>query len=170
MSAEDEYDFDDLAEFDDDSEPDRGSGLAGVVLEALREGDITVADIIEPDEVSLSRTASGGSVGVATPATKDSEAIRRPLISGHCASPATADPKESHARCQRNGGGSRANPDKVFQPCPCLCHFPPERYECGGCGGTILAAPHYPVDEDGDMRYVHLDTKRNRAVDGECPR
>ena len=93
--------------------------------------------------------------------------IRRPLMSGHCAFPGSAAPEESHARCV---GYSRANPDRVFQPCPCLCHFPEDRYECSGCGGTLIEASHYPLDEDGDVRYVHLDTKRRRATDGECSR
>lgn len=196
---DDDYDFDDLAEFDDDYE-------AGTPMTAEADHDDfdDLSDLLDPDvwegvdpepafervdpEPALGtrkgkalappepvvlgreRTNSRGVALISTPATATSEAIRRPLISGHCSSPQTNNPDESHLRCQKNGGGSRANPGKIFQPCPCLCHFPPERYECASCGGTIVAAPHYPPDEDGDTHYVHLDTKRMRVTDGECAR
>lgn len=110
-------------------------------------------EAVEPEPALVSRNT-------------EAEEIRRPLISGHCAFPGQ-DKKASHRRC---AGFSRANPGKIFQPCPCSCHFPEERYECGGCGATIAEAPHYPLDEDGDTRYVHVDPKTERMVDEECPR
>lgn len=167
-AGEEDDDFDDLAEFDEEEEDDRPEAVLVV------EGGVKVlkaeAPPSEPTTLGRERTNARASALIAVAATKDSEAIRRPLISGHCAFPQTRNPDESHQRCQKNGGGSRANPDKIFQPCPCLCHYPAEHYECGSCGGTILAAPHYPLDEDGDIHYVHLDPKRKRAIDGECPR
>lgn len=50
----------------------------------------------------------------------DNEAvIRKPLMSGHCASGGTDYNNAAHERCQRNGGFQRANPKREFQPCPC---------------------------------------------------
>ena len=93
------------------------------------------------------------------------EPMRPPMMSGHCAFPQTRHPEESHARCR---GGQRANPAKVFQPCPCVCHFPyGETYECGSCGGVIILAEHWPLDEDGDQRYTHIDNS-GRALGEEC--
>jgi len=167
---EDDYDFDDLAEFDDPPDPEIEQE---VLYDPEEDDDLAEFDepvpvaAPEPVEVGFSRGSKRPSALIATPATKTSEAIRRTLWSGHCSFPQTKNPDESHLRCQDNGGGSRANPEKIFQPCPCRCHYPPEEYECGGCGGTIIAAPHYPVDEDGDMRYVHLDG--GRVTDCECP-
>lgn len=108
--------------------------------------------------------------------------IRKPLMSGHCAHfPLdTENGRRSHERCQRNGGGQRANPQKMFQPCPCPCHFDAEAdlYECEGCGGVIMAAPDWPLDEDDDVRYTHVDFTLNdngevvagdgRALGEEC--
>lgn len=96
--------------------------------------------------------------------TKDSEPIRRTLISGHCNFPGR-DKDASHARCK---GFSRANPDKTFQPCPCTCHFPEDRYECDACGGVLVEAEHYPLDEDGDVRYVHYDPTTRRISRAAC--
>ena len=173
----------DLAEFDDDIEPEEEDDLSDFEEEFEDEVEIPITRLdstgnvksrgeesvkVKAEPPTLGRDRERSRPGlIATPATKTSEVIRRPLMSGHCAFPQSANPDESHARCK---GYSRANPDKIFQPCPDLCHYPKERYECAGCGGTILAAPHYPLDEDGDIRYVHLDTKRNRASDEECPR
>ena len=93
---------------------------------------------------------------------------RQPLMSGHCATPATSDPDASHARCQ---GGQRANPEKEFQPCPCPCHLG-DHYECE-CGGLIAEALAYPqeYDEDGEpiTTYVHVDHKTGRIIGDECP-
>lgn len=83
--------------------------------------------------------------------------IRRPLKSGHCST-------AGHERCQRNGGFQRANPAKEFQPCPCWCHYPTddvEFYECGECGKIIIEATYWPLDEDEDPRYTHLDIVLN---------
>lgn len=88
------------------------------------------------------------------------------IMSGHCSFPVTNDPFQSHARCERNGGGSRANPNKVFTPCPCSCHYG-ETYECGGCGRPIREALLWPFDEDGELRYTHVDAN-GRAVGEEC--
>lgn len=107
-----------------------------------------------------------------TTATK-AEIIRKPLMSGHCAGHA-AKPDlsplaiEAHARCDRNGGGNRANPLKEWQPCPCPHHYAgAEVYECGGCGREIVEAPHWPLDEDGDTRYTHIDGT-GRALGEDC--
>lgn len=81
--------------------------------------------------------------------------IGRQIMSGHCAHPQTAEPNLSHERCQNMGGGSHANPDGVFYPCPCECHLG-ERYECE-CGGTVAEALNLPPYEDGEPRYVHVD-------------
>jgi hypothetical protein len=32
-----------------------------------------------------------------------------------------------------------------------------ELFECEACGGLIIEAPHWPLDEDGDVRYTHVD-------------
>lgn len=107
------------------------------------------------------------------------EIIRRPLMSGHCGghseratlSDAQA---ESHAHCVRNGGGNRANPLKEFQPCPCPHHYrldangePAEVYECGGCGREIVEAWYWPLDEDGETRFTHIDGT-GRATGENC--
>jgi hypothetical protein len=94
--------------------------------------------------------------------------IRNPLMSGHCAFMGRKSPNgiAAHARC---AGGQRANPQKIYQPCPCPCHFPPaeemELFECGECGGLIIEAPRWPLDVDGDTRYTHMDLVIND--DGE---
>lgn len=146
-ALDDDDDFSDLDEFDDEPEAEDLYHLA------------QLDQVDEPEEEVLATTVT---------VSGNAEPIRRPLISGHCAHPGVV-PEESHARCQRNGGFTRANPDKVFQPCPCRCHFPAEEYECE-CGATLVEAPHYPLDEDGDVRYVHLDPRTGRVTDGECPR
>lgn len=92
------------------------------------------------------------------------EVLRRPMMSGWCAHPSVTDGFDSHARCT---GGQRANPAKQFTPCPCACHLG-ETYECSGCGRDIREAPLWPLDEDGDMRYTHIDTKDGRAIGEEC--
>lgn len=96
------------------------------------------------------------------------ETIRTPLMSGHCAhfSKNETTGETSHERCHRQGGGQRANPAKEFQPCPCPCHYG-EAYECGGCGRTIVEAPLWPYDSDGDMRYTHVD-ENGRAIGEDC--
>lgn len=93
--------------------------------------------------------------------------LGRPIMSGHCAFPETDHPDESHARCQRNGAGIVTVGTGVYHPCPCLCHFPEERYECANCGGELAEAPHWPEDEDGDTRYTHID-RTGRATGEEC--
>lgn len=107
------------------------------------------------------------------------ETIRKPLMSGHCASHiGHADLSEaqaaSHSRCVNNGGGNRANPQREFQPCPCAHHYnldadgnPAEVYECGGCGREIVEAWYWPLDEDGETRYTHIDGT-GRALGEEC--
>lgn len=173
-----DYDFDDLAEFDEDGpEEDDPEDFADLAEFDDEEEDDEPASIPvkgktkaeskpEPVVLGRERTNTRASALIATPATEGSEAIRRTLISGHCAFPQTANPEESHGRCR---GYTRANPDKIFQPCPCRCHFPEEEYECE-CGATIVAAPHWPADEDGDTRYLHLDPRTSRIVAEECPR
>lgn len=99
------------------------------------------------------------------------ETIRKPLMSGHCASHAGKDSLSkqefaAHDRCQRNGGGQRANPKREFQPCPCAFHYG-EIFECGGCGREIAEALLWPFDEDGDMRYTHIDGS-GRALGEDC--
>jgi hypothetical protein len=95
--------------------------------------------------------------------------IRQPLMSGHCSVGGTG-----HERCQRNGGGQRANPARLFQPCPCVCHYTNaddelEVYECGACGGEIVECAYWPLDEDGDVRYAHVDAS-GRVLGEECTR
>lgn len=146
---DDESDEEDLVDIDEDPREDRSIPLTRLdsVGEMVSRGE---------EKVTLvSRNAP----------PLDCEEIRRPLMSGHCAHHSEG----SHERCTRNGSGNRANPGKIFQPCPCRDHFPEEEYECE-CGATIVAAPHYPLDEGGDIRYVHLDPKTGRVVDEECPR
>lgn len=94
------------------------------------------------------------------------EVIGALIPSGHCSFPQTEDPTKSHERCAANGGGSRANPKKVFNPCPCSCHYG-EEYECGGCGRTIVECLAWPFDVDGDMHYTHVDA-RGWATGEEC--
>jgi hypothetical protein len=87
------------------------------------------------------------------------------MMSGHCAAPSPG----SHERCQRNGGGSTANPAKEFSPCPCPCHFPGEQFDCE-CGGVLSLAPHWPNEwGDDDPVYTHLDRKTGRAIGEHCP-
>lgn len=95
--------------------------------------------------------------------------IRQPLMSGHCAVGGTG-----HERCQRNGGGQRANPQRIFQPCPCPCHYTDDEgaqvvYECGACGGEIVECAYWPLDADGDTRYAHVDAS-GRVLGEECTR
>lgn len=89
---------------------------------------------------------------------------RRPVMSGHCAFPQTAVPQESHDRCERKGGGSRANPEKGWNPCPCHCHLG-EQYECGNCGKIIAESVNW--DGTGEMVYVHIDHQGN-AISEDC--
>lgn len=97
--------------------------------------------------------------------------MRKPMMSGHCANPATDNPTASHERCQRMGGGNRANPRKEYQPCPCSCHFADqEQYECE-CGGVLVEAPHWPQEDPdykGEPVYTHLD-KNGFALGEMCP-
>jgi hypothetical protein len=93
--------------------------------------------------------------------------LGRPIWSGHCQFPETAHPEESHARCQRHGGGSNANPARVFHPCPCHCHLGDE-FDCSVCGYLLREAPMLGPDEDGDMQYVHVDEDGN-LYSVECP-
>lgn len=95
---------------------------------------------------------------------------RQPMMSGHCVHPQSENPEESHLRCARNGGGNTAVPDKVFAPCPCICHVDPTEYECSICGEVIRPAPHWTGEwidpEDTDMvTFVHV--RHGRAVE-EC--
>lgn len=89
-------------------------------------------------------------------------------MSGHCSFPQSDDPQQSHDRCANMGGGNRWNPQKEFSPCPCPCHYPGERYECGNCGGTITEATLWPYDDDGDVRWTHIDLTTGRATGEEC--
>ena len=177
MSAVDD-DFDDLADlFEEDEEEDLLEDLDDGEEEEEWEDDAVSLVPVKPVGVKVKqekpepvvlgsdRSTTRGAGQIVSPATATSEAIRRPLMSGHCAHPATN--ADSHKRC---AGFTRANPDKIFQPCPCTCHFPEARYECGNCGATIVAAPHWPSDEDGDTRYLHVDPTRPRIVAEECPR
>jgi hypothetical protein len=99
--------------------------------------------------------------------------MRDPQMSGHCAFPETTNPDESHERCQRQGAGSRANPEKEFMPCPCPCHFPEDRFECE-CGGTLAEAPSWPDEDaeyegrDPEMVYTHVSVRTGRATGFEC--
>lgn len=106
------------------------------------------------------------------------EVVRAPMMSGHChthshQSVLTELGTASHDRCERNGGGNRANPNHEFQPCPCRHHYmaadgsAPEVYECGGCGKEIIEAAYWPLDEDGDIRYTHIDGD-GRALGEDC--
>lgn len=93
--------------------------------------------------------------------------MRRPMLSGHCHTPTTLNPFQSHERCERQGAGNAANPDKEFQPCPCECHLG-ETFECGNCGRPLREAPMWPnEDEPGEMVYVHID-REGRAIGEVC--
>jgi hypothetical protein len=95
-----------------------------------------------------------------------SNVIREPQMSGWCGTPSNTNGVDSHTRC---AGGNTANPRKEFSPCPCPCHLG-ETFECGGCGKDIREAPAWPLDEDGDMRYTHIDPKTGRATGEDCYR
>lgn len=101
------------------------------------------------------------------------EVVRRPMMSGHCSTHIGHDNLSeqqwtSHKRCDANGAGNRANPKHEYQPCPCAHHFDQsEVYECGGCGREIVEAAHWPLDEDGDTRYTHIDGT-GRALGEDC--
>lgn len=87
------------------------------------------------------------------------------MMSGHCIAPAANVP-DPHSKCR---GGNRANPDKEWQVCPCVCHLG-EEYECGNCGRPIREAPMWrDFVDDEDMVYVHLDKDGTRAIGEECP-
>lgn len=95
------------------------------------------------------------------------------MMSGHCGHPATN--ADSHARCDRMGAGNRANPGKVFQPCPCPHHLKKKRFECG-CGGTLAKAKGplrealaeaMAEDPDEDI-YVHVSMKTGRMIGVYC--
>lgn len=95
--------------------------------------------------------------------------MRKPMMSGWCNTPSTTDGVDSHTRC---AGGNTANPAREFQPCPCPCHYPDERYECE-CGGELVEAPHWPlsdedIEEGIEVLYTHVD-HRGRALGEECP-
>lgn len=105
----------------------------------------------------------------------------KPMLSGHCATPSTADPEFSHNRCAMQGAGNKARPSKEFQPCPCPCHYEDlPRYECGECEGVLVETliendDKKDVDEDGNLYPVYLHVQVNddetiRFVLGqECP-
>jgi len=91
--------------------------------------------------------------------------LLQPLMSGHCRFPQTAEPHLSHERCHlRNNGGSRANPLRIWQPCPCSCHLG-DTYECGNCGRLIAEAPLW--DGEGGEVYVHIDADGD-AIGEDC--
>lgn len=100
----------------------------------------------------------------------------RPQMSGHCATPATADPESSHNRCAVMGAGNKARPSKEFQPCPCACHYVDlPQYECG-CGGTLvetLIENDDPKDIDpdtGELYPVYMHLARDGSIlRQECP-
>lgn len=94
--------------------------------------------------------------------------IGRPIWSGHCQFPATADPKGSHERCIHNGGGCLSPGTGVFTPCPCSCHLGTEDFDCTGCGYLIREAPALGLDADGDVQYAHVDEDGN-IYSIECP-
>lgn len=96
--------------------------------------------------------------------------MRRPMMSGHCNFPQTANPTKSHELCASHGAGNRANPAGEYQPCPCACHFVGPRLECE-CGGTLVEAPHWPEDPDypGEPVYTHIDVRSGMALGEECP-
>ena len=100
----------------------------------------------------------------------------RPIKSGHCNTPQTAKPQESHDRCERMGGGTLTKSTGRFHPCYCHCHLG-ETFECGGCGRPIREAPLWPnMDEPEEMTYVHVDASGDalthmdgdRAVADRC--
>ncbi len=90
----------------------------------------------------------------------------RPIMSGHCATPATADPEGSHHRCAKMGSGIKTAATKVFHPCPCGCHLDAEEYECSNCGGEIRETEVWLGD--GETTYVHIDHD-GRATGEDCP-
>ena len=99
--------------------------------------------------------------------------VGAPIMSGHCAFPATHNDKHqpisatlSHERCVLNGAGV-VSPDGAWHPCPCACHLG-EEFECE-CGRVIREALNMPLDEDGDEPYAHIDPKDGRAVYTGCP-
>jgi len=92
------------------------------------------------------------------------EVLRPVSISGWCGNPSITDDVSSHSRCD---GGNRANPAKEFAPCKCFCHYPEDEYECE-CGGIIKEAPLWPLDEDGDVRYTHIDPVTGMALGEDC--
>lgn len=94
--------------------------------------------------------------------------MRQPLMSGFCGNPSRDNPTRSHNYCR---GGNYSNPTKEFQPCPCPCHFPKERYECE-CGGLLAEAPGWPQEDKSDPDapvYTHIDIRTGRATGEECP-
>lgn len=90
--------------------------------------------------------------------------IRRVMMSGHCAFPATANPARSHERCI---GYNTYNPNKEVQPCPCTCHHG-ETYSCGNCGRPIVEMPALGLDAEGDPYYYHVDVKTGLATIADC--
>lgn len=100
----------------------------------------------------------------------------KPMMSGHCATPSTADPDESHARCARLGAGNKARPSKEFQPCPCPCHYVGlPRYECE-CERTLVETRIENDDlkdidpETGELYPVYFHLARDGSITSqECP-
>lgn len=89
------------------------------------------------------------------------ETMRPPLISGWCGHGSS---KESHKRCS---GGQRANPERIYQPCPCVHHLDEERYDCEECGGTLALHPIL-TEMTGDEVYVHLNEETGRWTGEYC--
>jgi|SRR6478735_3221672 len=93
--------------------------------------------------------------------------MRKPMMSGHCATPSTSDPESSHARCAINGAGNKARPSKEFQPCPCRCHYKDlPRFRCGECGKRLVETSienddPTDIDENGDLYPVYIHIKKN---------
>lgn len=101
--------------------------------------------------------------------------MRRPLMSGHCNFPAThlsggrPAGQHSHERCQAMGAGTKANPDKEWQPCPCGCHLDSTEYVCENCGRPLRQAPMWPnEDEPGEPVFVHVEVSTGRAIGEVC--
>lgn len=100
----------------------------------------------------------------------------RAIMSGHCATPSTADPQSSHDRCARwLASGRSARPGQEFRPCPCACHYAHlERLECG-CGRVLVETDWEntdpdDVDEDGNLYPVYVHLARDGSLIGqECP-
>src|SRR5690349_8335584 len=88
----------------------------------------------------------------------------RPIMSGHCLHPQTADPHLSHERCAKMGAGVETRATGTWHPCPCLCHLGDE-YECGNCGRPIYETIYW-ID-DGEPTYVHVSD--GRVTGEECP-